>query len=148
MKQLFIIFTFLFLPAVTKAEENKEIFQIAKAVKLGRGHTYSIYTGATVGKNNLKIDCDVNCNVCNNMTDICSSCTSNRYLSNNLCLACPEKNFCDGQKAVPNCTDVFCRQTAFAEPTEAGCCCIDNCSGVICKNGYTAKADDNGCCCI
>lgn len=104
----------------------------AKAVKLGRNMSAnSLYqSSATVGPGSnirtpeLAKECDANCQDCDTMTGNCLLCGYDRYISGKLCLICPEKNYCDGKTAIPNC------------------------SGVICQSGYMAVANTTGCCCV
>ena len=128
----------------------------AKAVKLGRtmNANNSYQSAVKVGSgSNTKIpelikECDANCQDCDTTTGNCLLCGYNRYISDKLCLICPDKNYCDGKTAVPNCTDVSCLSGSFTEATNTGCCCISNCSGVSCQSGYTATVTANGCCCV
>ena len=127
----------------------------AKAVKLGRNisATSSYQSMINVGTNasppvELAKQCDANCQDCDTVTGQCQWCNHNRYLSGGLCLICPEKNYCDGETAIPNCTDVACLSGSFSEANDTGCCCVSNCSGVSCQSGYTAVANATGCCCV
>ena len=96
-----------------------------------------------------EFDCDANCQKCDKTTGSCLSCAIDRYISDNLCLVCPEKTYCDGENAIPNCTDVSCLSGATAEATDTGCCCIPvGCEGVSCKSGYSPAATSSGCCCV
>ena len=89
----------------------------AKAVKLGRNinattsYQSMIKMNTSSGSTEIteppeKKDCDANCQKCDDTTGTCLSCIPERYISENLCLLCPEKNYCDGETAVPNCTGV------------------------------------------
>ena len=127
----------------------------AKAVKLGRNISASslyqssvtVGSGSNIRTPELAKECDANCQDCDTKTGQCLLCSTERYISNKLCLLCPKQNYCDGKTAIPNCTDVSCLSGSFAEATDTGCCCISNCNGVSCKSGYTATATANGCCC-
>ena len=131
-----------------------------KAVKLGRNinATTSYHSAVrfdrSEGSSELEeipetINCDANCQKCDEKTGTCLSCVVNRYLSDNLCLMCPEKTYCDGEAAIPNCTDVSCLSGSVAEATDTGCCCMPaGCEGVSCKSGTTPVANATGCCCV
>ena len=124
----------------------------AKVVKLGRKINATSYQPAgnfnSDSKLPEKLSCDINCTQCDDSTGQCQVCTTNRYLSENMCLSCPSKNYCDGKNAIPNCTDVACRANSVAEATDAGCCCKPvGCQNVICKSGFSPVASANGCCC-
>ena len=148
------IFYFLFsLPFVCTQVQ-------AKAVKLGRNinattsYQSMIKMNTSSGSTEIieppeKKDCDANCQKCDDTTGTCLSCIPERYISENLCLLCPEKNYCDGETAVPNCTGVSCLSNAVAEATDTGCCCMPlGCEGVSCKAGYSPTLNANGCCCV
>ena len=132
----------------------------SKAVKLGRNinatSSYQSMINVSSSKGASEIaekpetyDCDANCQKCDEKTGTCLSCVVDRYISDNLCLLCPEKNYCDGETAIPNCTDVSCLSGSVAEATDTGCCCMPSgCEGVSCKSGYSPAATSTGCCCV
>lgn len=132
--------------------DGSAAFTLAKAVKLGRSNSHFTQGFSSLNSNEIKdlpetIDCDANCASCNTATGICSACAADRYLSSNMCPACPEKSYCDGKTAVPNCQGVNCLANSTPVADNSGCCCIANCSGVTCKAGYTPVANATGCCC-
>ena len=146
--------------AAVRAENDTKPFQIAKAVKLGRNinattsYQSVLSTGNFAGSTELtetpeSFECDANCQNCDETTGTCLLCAIDRYISENLCLTCPEKNYCDGEKAIPNCTDVSCLSGSVAEATLTGCCCMPiGCEGVSCKSGFAPVANATGCCCV
>lgn len=74
-------------------------FQLAKAVKLGRGNAYSVSGQAELaGKTELTKEkpCDKNCVSCDKTTGTCSKCASGYYLYENACHTCPQYATCDG----------------------------------------------------
>ena len=131
-----------------------------KAVKLGRNinatTSYQSMINVSSSKGSSEVaekpetyDCDANCRTCDEKTGTCLSCVIDRYLSDNLCLMCPEKTYCDGETAIPNCTDVSCLSGSVTEATDTGCCCMPaGCEGVSCKSGTTPVANATGCCCV
>lgn len=103
-------------------------FVQAKAVKLGR-----ISSDSTMRQSALKYgskmaelvkECDANCLKCDTSTGRCLSCSSDRYLSNELCQPCPSKHSCDGVKAIPNCSGVQCIEGTSPVANATGCCCV------------------------
>lgn len=101
--------TFLFLFAAAAINfcfpANAEIFcdngsfQLARAVKLGRGNAYSLSGQAELaGKTELTKEkpCDKNCVSCDKTTGTCSKCASGYYLYENACHTCPQYATCDG----------------------------------------------------
>lgn len=164
MKHIFFISAVFFMltaPANSANGIQEKPFQIARTVKLGRmiNATTSYQslnhsargTGAgltEIVKPPEVFDCDANCRVCNNETGVCSACSQNRYISDSLCLLCPEKTYCDGETATPNCDGVACLANSNPEATNTGCCCMPaGCEGVACKSGYTPVPGAAGCCC-
>ena len=118
--------------AAVRAENDTKPFQLAKAVKLGRNinattsYQSVLSTGTFAGSTELtetpeSFECDANCQKCDETTGTCLLCALDRYISENLCLTCPEKNYCDGEKAIPNCTDVSgakaCRANRDSPPS-------------------------------
>lgn len=132
----------------------------SKAVKLGRNinaissYRSMINVSSSKGVSEIEektktYDCDANCQKCDETTGMCLSCVVDRYISDNLCLMCPEKNYYDGKTAIPNCTDVSCLSGSVAEATDEGCCCMPaGCEGVSCKSGYSPAVTSTGCCCV
>ena len=103
MKKILFYFVFLcsFVPLASQAEKFlnlNESFTVARAVKLGRSSAVSSQTIAiqNTGTISMLKECDPNCANCNKVSGVCNSCTSNRYLSNNLCLFCPGNATCNG----------------------------------------------------
>lgn len=149
MKYLFLFFL-LFFSTNTQA----------RAVKLGRNINATTSYQSMIKINSSsgfsetteppeKEDCDANCQKCDETTGTCLSCVPDRYISENLCLMCPEKNYCNGETAIPNCTGVSCLANAVAEATATGCCCMPSgCEGESCKTGATPVANASGCCCV
>lgn len=124
----------------------------AKAVKLGRGNTYSVAADAKLntGKTEIaKPQCDSSCTTCDNATGKCLGCPSGKRPSGNRC--------------VDNCYNVVCKSGYTTEVSGNGCCCVAtscpsgqrlengkcvaNCTGVTCKSGYKAVSNSTGCCC-
>ena len=149
MKILILFCTALLCASGTVQAEQ---FQIARTVKLGRSAPLSnrpIVELSEIAEPPEKINCDVNCLKCNDITGRCLLCTPERYISENLCLICPEKNYCNGEEPIPNCTDVSCLDNATAKATDTGCCCIPlGCEDVSCKTGSIPVVHATGCCCI
>ena len=82
--------------AAVRAENDPKPFQIAKAVKLGRNINAVLSTGTFAGSTELaekpeSFECDANCQKCDETTGTCLLCALDRYISENLCLTCPEK---------------------------------------------------------
>lgn len=127
MKILFFgsFLIFVIASSVT-ADEATKPFQIAKAVKLGRGST-SYLSGTSRFQNGsesgLRFECDARCATCDENSGTCSLCSANYYISGKNCLPCPDKHFCDGVKAVSNCDGVQCRSGTTPTPSDTGCCC-------------------------
>lgn len=142
----------------------------AKAVKLGRGRSSSIFSGATLGGNNgghqelSKGECstDSQCAsgkkcVSKKCADVCSSTTC----SSGTCVTDPDNSH--ASKCVDGCYNVTCKSGYMPQETSDGCCCVasscpsgqrlsngtcvDNCTGVVCNSGYVTKSDSTGCCC-
>ena len=108
-------------------------FNLAKAVKLGRGSAYSVSTSSNLntgtGKTEIaeKAECDANCSKCDTATGTCSSCKSGRYLSDNLCLLCQKDDIADkASSANQNVT----KCAAFGTTSDGECNCLS------CKPGY------------
>lgn len=133
---------------------TQEPFLIARAVKLGRSINATTSHQSVIMKpaskaSELAKECEANCTECDFLTGKCLLCEASRYISGNLCLQCPQQNYCDGKKAVPNCTGVSCLANAVAEATDTGCCCRPlGCEGVSCKSGYSPVTNAGGCCCV
>ena len=116
-------------------------FQMAKAVKLGRGNAYSVGGQAELaGKTELTKEkpCDKNCVSCDKTTGTCSKCASGYYLNNNQCSLCSSAiNHCllcsDAQ------TCLQCETPAILTPNKTCkiCACTD---GTKC-NTQTAECD-------
>lgn len=156
MKKILFILAVCMLCPVVKASSDtfnsEAAFTLAKAVKLGRGSTHFTERLSSLNSNEIKnlsekIDCDANCSSCDDTTGTCSGCIRGRYLSDNMCPACPAQHYCDGKTAVPNCQDVFCLAGNGPESNDNGCCCVANCTGVTCMAGYTPTPNASGCCC-
>lgn len=126
MKKLLLLCFSLFM-AITAANADTT-FQLAKAVKLGRGGTSSIAVqsrmSGNTGLSKLSIPCDANCEDCDHSTGICRRCTSDRYVSGSGCPLCPAKTYCDGVTATPNCDGVVCLSGSSPQATDSGCCCV------------------------
>ena len=81
------------VPIMTNAADIfnfNDSFNLAKAVKLGRGSAYSVSTSSNLNTGTEKTEiaekaeCDANCSKCDTATGTCSGCKSGRYLSDNL----------------------------------------------------------------
>ena len=136
MNKIFLLFLFLILPASADAADifnTASSFNIAKAVKLGRGKAYSVAADSSLntgaGKTEIaqKIDCDANCSKCDTSTGTCSACKTGRYLLNNLCLSCSTISVSNG-----TCT---------------ACSGSNSCSAVSCNSGYYLTGS-NKCGCL
>ena len=110
----------------------------SKAVKLGRNTntTMSYYSSLnpSAGLSELaetpeRKDCDANCTKCEGKTGQCQTCIKDRYLSDNLCLLCPEKTYCDGEQAIPNCTN--CRDRWRKRRIRAVAVCLSGAKGYL-----------------
>ena len=74
-------------------------FQLAKAVKLGRGATVTSNLAGQIGgkaEMSTEKDCDPNCANCDKKTGTCLRCEENYYLYDNACHDCPQYAKCDG----------------------------------------------------
>lgn len=155
-KILFTALLFVAFSAKASVVFNERVsFQTAETVKLGvmAGDLFinreprSPLADGVEPTGQLAVQCGAGCQSCDTSNGVCSECIIGRYLSEGLCPICPQKHWCDGQTAIPNCTDVSCFSTAFAEATDTGCCCVSHCTGVVCNAGYAAKPNASGCCC-
>lgn len=74
-------------------------FQLAKAVKLGRGATVTSGIAGQIGgkaEMSTERECDPNCENCDKKTGECLRCKENYYLYDNACHDCPQYAKCDG----------------------------------------------------
>ena len=115
-KFIYLLFILLFLCSQAQS----------KVVKLGRNinATTSYRTLKTASLSGIAKECDASCIDCNKETGMCLKCGANRYISGKLCLICPEKSYCDGEKAIQNCSGVTCLGNAIPQATNTGCCCV------------------------
>ena len=97
MHKIFLLFLFLTLPVSADAADifnNTDSFDIAKAVKLGRGKAYSVAADSGLntgtGKTEIAKSCSSGCSDCNTSTGWCDACQS-RYAKDNAgkCHSCP-----------------------------------------------------------
>ena len=146
MKKLFLILAVLsFLPfkaTANSVSDNNNSFVIARAVKLGRSTSKSIYSSANLnnsgaGKAELAKTCDENCVSCNTQNGVCGHCKSGYYLKNNVCVTCPGNATCFNGIAF------VCNNKYYA----SGDSCVAICTNVKCISGTTPKANNNSCCC-
>lgn len=98
MHKIFLLFLFLTLPVSADAAgifNNTGSFDIAKAVKLGRGKAYSVAADSGLntgtGKTEIAKSCSSGCSDCNTSTGWCDACQS-RYAKDNAgkCHSCPD----------------------------------------------------------
>ncbi len=146
MKKLFFILAVLsFLPFKATADnvfDNNNSFVIARAVKLGRSASKSIYSSANLnnsgaGKSELAKTCDKNCADCNTLNGVCGHCKSGYYLKNNVCVTCPDNATCSNGIAF------VCNNKYYA----SGDSCVAICTNVKCISGTTPTIKDYSCCC-
>ena len=85
MNKIFLLFLFLILPAFADAADifnTAGSFDIARAVKLGRGKAYSVSTAANLntggGKTEISKSCSSGCSDCDTSTGLCNACKT-RY---------------------------------------------------------------------
>ena len=97
MHKIFLLFLFLTLPVSADAADifnNTDSFDIAKAVKLGRGKAYSVAADSGLntgtGKTEIAKSCSSGCSDCDTSTGWCDACQS-RYVKDNAgkCHSCP-----------------------------------------------------------
>ena len=144
----------MFAAMLFSMQAQSKVIKLGRNVNLNSSYQSTVKLSSSQGLAQIAekpetIDCDANCTKCEEKTGTCLTCTLDRYISDNLCLVCPEKNYCDGETAIPNCTDVSCLSGAVAEATDTGCCCMPaGCEGVSCKSGYSPAATSSGCCCV
>ena len=116
-------------------------FQMAKAVKLGRGNAYSVSGQAELaGKTELtkEIPCDKNCTSCDKTTGTCSKCAGGYYLNNNKCSLCSSAiNHCLACSDAKTCLQ--CDAPAILTPDKT--CKICACTGGTKCNTQTAECD-------
>ena len=133
-------------------------FQIAKAVKLGRGSAYSVAADSNVntgtGKTEFAKSCSTGCSDCDTSTGTCSGCSGGYYLSGGTCVACstiPVSNgtctYCLGDEDYVSCEGAKCNTGYWDEYGTCKSCsyAIDNCAEcnstgstcTKCNDGYT-----------
>ncbi|MBQ8346468.1 MAG: hypothetical protein IJY17_02605 [Alphaproteobacteria bacterium] len=85
MNKIFLLFLFLILPAFADAADifnTAGSFDIARAVKLGRGKAYSVSTATNLntgaGKTEISKSCSSGCSDCDTSTGLCNACKT-RY---------------------------------------------------------------------
>ena len=172
MNKLLLIFSLaVFLPANAPAEtllNDAAAFNVAKAVKLGRGKT-SMYNADTLlshggESGGLAKTCSSQCLSCDTATGTCQSCPSGYFPDGSGCSKCtsPSNGTCNGCYAPGeriDCYDLTCdagyiqdgdgcmELTCDDYQRRSGTSCVGNCTGVVCKSGYTPTATLTGCCC-
>ena len=89
MNKIFLLFLFLILPASADAADifnTASSFNIAKAVKLGRGKAYSVVADSSLntgaGKTEISKSCSAGCSDCDTSTGFCNACKT-RYAKDN-----------------------------------------------------------------
>lgn len=135
-------FAFLFAAAPSPVQsigfDDASSFQLARAMKLGRGKSYTINGGQSYGAQTeyqKEIPCDSNCAVCDKTTGTCSQCESGFYLYNNTCNTCPQYATCDGS------SDISCPVPRYFKEGNACYDCatvIENC--IECSNASQCTA--------
>ncbi len=143
----------------------------AKAVKLGRGNSYSVAvdTSVNTGANETEVrkgECEAD-----------TECSEGKKCVSNKCVGVCDGNPCIGTKCITDpankhthtcvdyCYNVTCKSgyTTEMNVTDKSCCCVrtscdsgqrlvngecvDNCSGVSCISGYKAVSKSDSCCC-
>lgn len=173
MNKLLLIFSLaVFLPANAPAEtilNDAAAFNVAKAVKLGRGKT-SMYNADTLlshggESGGLAKTCSSQCLSCDTATGTCQSCPSGYFpdgsgcskcasIANGKCLACYSDARIDcsvvscDEGYIQDVPDPRCMElTCDDYQRRSGTSCVGNCTGVVCKSGYTPTATLTGCCC-
>lgn len=148
MKKLSFILALAALMPIGSSAQAETIFNtdqsftVAKAVKLGRGNSYSVATDSTVntgqgGQIETKKECSANCADCNTSTGKCNTCDSGYYLDNGKCVSCPSNASCSNGLSF-TCNDYYYK---------SGNSCVGICNGVTCKSGYKAVSKATSCCC-
>lgn len=132
-------------------------FNIAKAVKLGRGSAYSVNASSNLnpgGQISDKKSCSTGCTSCDTSTGTCSGCSGGYYLSGGTCVACstiPVSNgtctYCLGDEDYVSCEGAKCNTGYWDEYGTCKSCsyAIDNCAEcdstgstcTKCNDGYT-----------
>lgn len=81
MNKIFLLFLFLILPAFADAADMFNTvgsFNIARAVKLGRGKAYSVAADSSLntgaGKTEISKSCSSGCSDCDTSTGLCNAC--------------------------------------------------------------------------
>lgn len=115
-------------------------FMLAKAVKLGRGKTYSIVSATEIDRSQINQDksCCQQCANCDKKTGQCLACKQDYYLNNGQCVSCPQNASCD------NGISFICQDNYYK--VQETCAAI--CHQVVCKTGYKTSSQTNGCCCV
>lgn len=154
-KILFIVLAACFsLPSAAGATilNDADAYQTAASQKLGAMSDEAFkppkdYDGPTKDPTEDVVCEDPNCAECDPQTGKCKKCSEDRYLEGDLCFVCPEKHYCDGIDAVPNCQNVSCTAGNVCVANDTGACCVEACSGVVCNSGYSPVPSADGCCC-
>lgn len=138
--------------ARTEVLNVKAAYQTAASQKLGAISDAAFkpekdYNGPTKETPDGMACEDPNCAECDTKTGKCLKCSEGRYLKDDLCFVCPEKHYCDGKDAIPNCQGVSCTAGNVCAANDTGACCVEACSGVVCNSGYSPVPSANGCCC-
>ena len=140
-------------------------FNIAKAVKLGRGSAYSVNASSNLnpgGQISDKKSCSTGCTSCDTSTGTCSGCSGGYYLSGGTCVACstiPVRNgtcaYCMGDEDYVSCERAECNTGYFDDYGSCESCSytIDNCAEcdstgstcTKCNSGYTLADDGKSC---
>lgn len=127
-------------------------FQLAKAVKLGRGATVTSGIAGQIGgkaEMSTERECDPNCENCDKKTGECLRCKENYYLYDNACHDCPQYAKCDGTPAftcpVPEYfkEGFLCHKCADLIPHCVACVNETKCTA--CEAPYVLSDDGTAC---
>lgn len=144
MKKILIFIIFL-IPFCANAADVFDLsgrFELAKAVKLGRGRGGASGALSSLGARSSlaeKTDCDPDCldGYCNTSGGICSRCRTGKHLYNKKCQDCPAYATCDG-------VNFTCRSGYYKSGAQCLPCSYvaDKC--VTCSNGSTCLSCEQG----
>lgn len=114
----------------------------AKAVKLGRGNSYSVAidTSVNTSANETQVrrgECESN-----------EECAADKKCMNYKCVdVCTQPQAQDGKSMARICNGKQCVYDPNGTP-HTFTCLVDSCQSVTCKSGYTTEESSNGCCCV
>ncbi len=157
MKKYFTILLFLCcaIPLTVYAAEmlnTQNSFQLARAVKLGRGQTNPAFLGSDFvpPETHFVQQCAEHCSSCNQENGVCSGCDTGYTLQNNKCIlaSCPAGKYLNGSEC-SSCSSAISGCSTCTSATNCTLCSssyfLSNGNCVTCPSGYTCNGKDAVC---